>query len=74
MLMSFPVECIMCYQCNSTDLQDPFQCQEFLGDDIDIQPTSCDEVYGAAYCIKHTGRFEGKVQCMVIPNLLTKLK
>ncbi|XP_073993577.1 glycosylphosphatidylinositol anchored membrane protein boudin isoform X2 [Rhodnius prolixus] len=52
------VECIMCYQCNSTDLQDPFQCQEFLGDDIDIQPTSCDEVYGAAYCIKHTGRFE----------------
>nr|ATU82912.1 secreted Mys2-like protein [Pristhesancus plagipennis] len=55
------VSCILCYQCNSTDLQDPFQCQEFLGDDIDIQPMPCDEVYGAAYCIKHTGRFEGGI-------------
>lgn len=23
-------------------------------------PESCDNVYGAKYCIKHVGRFEGK--------------
>uniref|UniRef100_A0A1B6FM29 Protein sleepless n=1 Tax=Cuerna arida TaxID=1464854 RepID=A0A1B6FM29_9HEMI len=53
------VSSISCYQCISTDHADPFQCGEYMSDDIDIEPTSCDNVYGAAYCIKHTGRFEG---------------
>ncbi|XP_014276557.1 UPAR/Ly6 domain-containing protein bou [Halyomorpha halys] len=53
--------CILCYQCNSTDLDNPFQCRESLTSDIDIEPKPCDEVYNAAYCIKHTGRFEGGV-------------
>ncbi|XP_014252827.1 uncharacterized protein LOC106668505 isoform X1 [Cimex lectularius] len=54
-----PVHSILCYQCNSTDTINPYQCTEFLEDDIDIEPKPCDEVFGAAYCIKHTGRFEG---------------
>jgi len=28
--------------------------------DVDLQPESCDYVYGAQYCVKHVGRFEGK--------------
>ncbi|XP_054266708.1 U-scoloptoxin(05)-Cw1a isoform X1 [Macrosteles quadrilineatus] len=53
------VSAIDCYQCTSTDHTDPFQCGEYMTDDRDIEPTPCDSVYGAAYCIKHTGRFEG---------------
>ncbi|XP_050293484.1 U-scoloptoxin(05)-Sm1a [Anthonomus grandis grandis] len=48
-----------CFQCNGSDPTHPFQCNEWLGSDIDLTPTPCDEVYGAKYCIKHTGRFEG---------------
>lgn len=50
---------INCYQCKSTDHVDPFQCGEYMTEDIDLEPTPCDKVYEAAYCIKHTGRFEG---------------
>lgn len=57
--MCVAVYAIDCYQCNSTDHKDPFQCGEYMNDDTDIEPKSCDSVYGAAYCIKHTGRFEG---------------
>lgn len=57
--MFVAVSSISCYQCNSTDHSDPFQCGEYMTDDIDIDPKPCDSVYGAAYCIKHTGRFEG---------------
>ncbi|BES92000.1 Hypothetical protein NTJ_04808 [Nesidiocoris tenuis] len=56
-----PAESILCYQCNSTDLTNPFQCRENLPDDYDLVPLPCDEVYNARYCIKHTGRFEGGV-------------
>ncbi|PSN51412.1 hypothetical protein C0J52_05448 [Blattella germanica] len=49
---------INCYQCISTSTDDPFQCNEYLGSDIDLEPKSCDAVFGAQYCIKHTGRFE----------------
>ncbi|XP_060527325.1 uncharacterized protein LOC132702597 [Cylas formicarius] len=53
-----------CYQCNGSDSTRPFQCNEWLSSDIDIQPEPCDIVYGAKYCIKHTGRFEGgSIQC-----------
>ncbi|KAJ9589714.1 hypothetical protein L9F63_017086, partial [Diploptera punctata] len=60
---------INCYQCVSTSTDDPFQCNEYLGSDIDLQPKSCDAVFGAQYCIKHTGRFEA----MHHDNRLTKL-
>ncbi|XP_031845436.1 glycosylphosphatidylinositol anchored membrane protein boudin isoform X2 [Nomia melanderi] len=49
---------LRCYQCNSTNNTHPFQCNEFLSDDIDIKPEPCDSVFGAQYCVKHTGRFE----------------
>lgn len=49
---------IRCYQCKSTDLTNPYQCNEFM-EDSDLQPRPCDSVYNAAYCIKQTGRFEG---------------
>ncbi|KAL3280282.1 hypothetical protein HHI36_017775 [Cryptolaemus montrouzieri] len=49
---------IKCYQCSGSDPQKPFQCNEWLSDDIDIEPESCEHVYGAKYCVKHVGRFE----------------
>lgn len=50
---------INCYQCVSTSHDDPFQCNEYLGSDVDLVPNPCDAVFAAQYCIKHTGRFEG---------------
>ncbi|XP_046405865.1 U-scoloptoxin(05)-Sm1a [Ischnura elegans] len=50
---------IMCYQCKSTDTDNPYQCAEFMNGDEDIKPTPCTDVYGAKYCIKFTGRHEG---------------
>lgn len=40
-------------------MNDPFQCNEWLNNDVDIDPQPCDNVYGASYCVKHIGRFEG---------------
>lgn len=52
---------IHCYQCSGTDPKNPFLCNEFLDtEEEDMVPTSCDNVYGANYCVKHTGRFEGE--------------
>lgn len=48
-----------CYQCSGTSSLKPFQCNEWLSSDIDIKHEPCGQVYGAKYCIKHTGRFEG---------------
>ncbi|KAJ8950717.1 hypothetical protein NQ318_012798 [Aromia moschata] len=48
-----------CYQCSGSNSDEPFQCNEWLSSDIDIRPEPCDNVYGAKYCIKHIGRFEG---------------
>ncbi|XP_014222681.1 uncharacterized protein LOC106649655 isoform X2 [Trichogramma pretiosum] len=47
-----------CYRCVSTNSSRPFLCNEFLTDSEAIEPDSCDDVYGAKYCIKHVGRFE----------------
>ncbi|XP_063243464.1 U-scoloptoxin(05)-Sm1a [Bacillus rossius redtenbacheri] len=58
-VMFDPVGAIDCYQCSSTDQDNPFQCNEFLTSDISIQAEPCSAVYGARYCVKHTGRFEG---------------
>ncbi|CAL7934426.1 glycosylphosphatidylinositol anchored membrane protein boudin isoform X1 [Xylocopa sonorina] len=55
------VHSLRCYKCNSTDNSHPFQCNEFLSSDIDIEPESCDDVFDAQYCVKHTGRFEGGI-------------
>ncbi|KAK9871355.1 hypothetical protein WA026_011621 [Henosepilachna vigintioctopunctata] len=52
---------IECYQCSGSDPEKPFQCNEWLSSDIDIQPNSCDNVFDAKYCVKHTGRFEGGI-------------
>ncbi|XP_043683047.1 omega-scoloptoxin(05)-Ssm1a isoform X1 [Vespula pensylvanica] len=52
------VHSIRCYQCTSTNNTHPFQCNEFLTNDIDIEPESCDAIFGAQYCVKHVGRFE----------------
>ncbi|XP_077293091.1 glycosylphosphatidylinositol anchored membrane protein boudin [Arctopsyche grandis] len=56
---------INCYQCSGTDPKNPFLCNEFLEtDDEDLVPLSCHDVYGANYCVKHTGRFEAmSIQC-----------
>ncbi|KAK9303910.1 hypothetical protein QLX08_004510 [Tetragonisca angustula] len=54
------VHSLKCYQCISTNNTDPFQCNEFLTSDVNITPQPCDAVFGAQYCVKHTGRFEGK--------------
>ncbi|KAJ8894050.1 hypothetical protein PR048_006660 [Dryococelus australis] len=50
---------IDCYQCESTDHKDPFQCNEVLSSDISIEPQTCSNVYDANYCVKLTGRFAG---------------
>lgn len=57
-----PATSISCYVCNATDSNSPFQCGEWFEryDLPDIQPQDCSNVYGAKYCIKHIGRFEGK--------------
>lgn len=54
----FSASAIDCYQCKSTDLDNPFQCNEYM-EDSDLKALPCDSVYNAAYCIKQTGRFEG---------------
>ncbi|XP_044009363.1 uncharacterized protein LOC122853143 isoform X2 [Aphidius gifuensis] len=53
-----PARGINCYQCSSTNNVHPFQCNEYMSEDIDISPTDCSDVWGAKYCVKHVGRFE----------------
>lgn len=56
----FLVYSINCYQCSGTDSNNPFQCNEFLENDVDLQPTDCATIHNAQYCIKHVGRYEGE--------------
>ncbi|XP_043274353.1 U-scoloptoxin(05)-Sm1a isoform X1 [Venturia canescens] len=60
-LFVVPAAGIYCYQCVSTNNEYPFQCNEFLTSDIDMEPKSCDAVHGAKFCVKHVGRFEDGV-------------
>ncbi|XP_026322070.1 uncharacterized protein LOC113231765 isoform X2 [Hyposmocoma kahamanoa] len=53
------VNSISCYQCSGTDSDNPFECTEWLGNDIDLKPTDCGAIHNAQFCIKHVGRFEG---------------
>lgn len=55
------VNCINCYQCSGTDATNPFECNEFLDNDIDMVPTDCTTIHDAKYCIKHVGRNEGGI-------------
>lgn len=59
---NMPATSISCYVCNATDSSSPFQCGEWFEryDTPDIVPQDCSNVYGAKYCVKHIGRFEGK--------------
>ncbi|KAJ8727472.1 hypothetical protein PYW07_001591 [Mythimna separata] len=52
---------INCYQCSGTDSNDPFQCNEFLENDVDLLPVDCATIHNAQYCIKHVGRYEGGI-------------
>ncbi|XP_071449220.1 UPAR/Ly6 domain-containing protein bou [Hetaerina americana] len=61
-ILSKTAESIMCYQCNSTDTDNPYQCAEFMTGSEDIKPTPCTNVYNAQYCIKFTGRHEGGLE------------
>ncbi|XP_065347127.1 uncharacterized protein bou isoform X1 [Cloeon dipterum] len=65
---------INCYQCSSTDHEDPYTCNELFNVDGDpdgfLPPVKpCDQVHGASYCIKQTGRFEGS-QTLYLPLYL----
>ncbi|EFN74696.1 hypothetical protein EAG_03543 [Camponotus floridanus] len=65
---------IECYRCTSINNSRPFQCNEFLTSDVDLLPESCKDVYGAQYCVKHVGRFEGKQHRKdILHNLLLGL-
>ncbi|XP_059052763.1 U-scoloptoxin(05)-Sm1a [Achroia grisella] len=55
------VNCISCYQCSGTDSTNPFECNEFLDNDIDMMAISCNNIHDANYCIKHVGRNEGGI-------------
>lgn len=66
------VTAIECYQCSSRDHDNPFQCNEYMTDDIDIEPKSCDDVFEAAYCIKQTGRFEGLILLFYLSSFWLK--
>ncbi|XP_063619423.1 uncharacterized protein LOC134792138 isoform X1 [Cydia splendana] len=52
------VESINCYQCSGTDSENPFECNEYFDNDIDILPKDCSDIHDAQYCIKHVGRYE----------------
>ncbi|XP_037073006.1 U-scoloptoxin(05)-Sm1a-like isoform X2 [Pollicipes pollicipes] len=49
---------IQCYVCDSSS---QIGCAEFLSDTSLLEPQSCDNVYGAQYCVKMTQVFEGQL-------------
>lgn len=57
------VAAIECYVCDASDTENPFQCGEWFErfDQPDLQPQNCSNVHGAAFCVKHVGRFEGGI-------------
>lgn len=55
------VNSINCYQCSGTDSDNPFDCNEFLEGESDVEPTDCAGIHDAQYCIKHVGRYEGEM-------------
>jgi len=52
-----PVLGIKCYQCYAAF---DISCTDILIGDGGIQPTDCDHVFEAAYCVKTTGLYAGK--------------
>lgn len=57
-LMCFLAVSISCYQCNSTDIENQFQCVENM-DTYGLDAKPCTDVYNAAFCVKLIGRYEG---------------
>ncbi|KAG6444189.1 U-scoloptoxin(05)-Sm1a-like [Manduca sexta] len=55
------VASISCYQCSGTDSDHPFECNEFLENDVSLVPIDCGTIHDAQYCIKHVGRYEGGI-------------
>ncbi|XP_022173329.1 uncharacterized protein LOC111035845 [Myzus persicae] len=50
---------ILCYQCNSTDINAQFLCTENMEDTDKLRPQPCSSVYNAAYCVTLIGRHRG---------------
>lgn len=63
------VASISCYQCNSTDIEDQFRCNEFM-DTYGLEPQPCTDVYNAAYCVKLSGRYEGVLWSWMLASLV----
>lgn len=49
---------LSCYQCNSTDIENQFQCAHTVDKDS-LAPKPCVDVDNARFCVKLTGRYEG---------------
>merc|ERR1712226_498167 len=52
---------IECYECDSSN---NFTCTEFWDPNLvttEVYLTNCQHVYGASYCVKMTGIFDGKL-------------
>lgn len=52
------VEAIYCHQCDSNQ---HLHCSELWDHSNSLEPTSCDNLYEANYCIKATGMYGGRI-------------
>ncbi|GBN04554.1 hypothetical protein AVEN_101235-1 [Araneus ventricosus] len=50
---------IYCYQCNSNE--ETYCSEVFNRDGLTLEPTICDGIHEAKYCIKATGMYEGTI-------------
>ncbi|CAL1291910.1 unnamed protein product [Larinioides sclopetarius] len=50
---------IYCYQCNSNE--ETYCSEVFNRDGLTLEPTVCDGIHEAKYCIKATGMYEGTI-------------
>ncbi|XP_042897486.1 UPAR/Ly6 domain-containing protein bou [Parasteatoda tepidariorum] len=55
-LISNKASALFCYQCNSNE--ETYCAEVFNRDGLTLEPTECDEIYEAKYCIKATGMYE----------------
>ncbi|GIX98827.1 protein quiver [Caerostris darwini] len=50
---------IYCYQCNSNE--ETYCSEVFNRDGLTLEPTQCDGIHEAKFCIKATGMYEGTI-------------
>lgn len=62
---------INCYQCSGTNSNEPFECNEYLDTNTELEPIDCEGIHNAQFCIKHVGRFEGILVSYKISLTLT---